>query len=225
MKTTHFLAALVVTASIVATAQAQTAYTDLGSFLGATGGLTLYNFEGIAGAGSFATNPGLSPLTINILNGNDSNFYVYDPAAALGAFSLNGTASLVAGHAGGTLPSVSIGLGGNYTAFGTKIGFRGGAGVVNNGFTAKLYKGGVQVGVASNHPLFGGDFIGFTSNADFDKVELTSHTQDFSYQVYDDVRVGNALAVTPEAPGLVQVLPGLLPLGWVLLRRRNRKAA
>lgn len=223
MNAKNFLTTLAVLVGVAATANAQVSYTNLASFLGASGGLTLFDFEGIAGSGLIATNPSLSPLGVNILNGNDANFYVYDATAGFGAFSLNGSASLVAGNANVSLPSVTLTLGGSYTAFGTNIGFRGGAGLVNNGFTAKLYNGVTQVGSSYLSGPLSSDFIGFTSSTGFDRVELTSDNLDFSYQTYDNVRVGTALAVTPEAPALVQVIPGLLPIAWVIRNRRRAK--
>ena len=204
-----------------------TVYTNLASFNAATATNAPISFEGIAGAGAGVTTPNVSPLTVSVSGGSDPNYYVFDGNFAAGSFSLNGSSSLVAGLGqNNLLPTVTIGFGGPFTAFGTEIGFRSnsGSGALVNSFMAQLFNGSTAVGNPyTSVPFFNG-FYGFTSTVAFDRIKITSGNTTFEpYQVYDNVRLG---AVGPE-PGTLSLLGMGLVSGagkWGITARRRKNA-
>jgi hypothetical protein len=207
-------------------AHAQIAYTDLPSFQAATATNVLYDFEGIAPANAFVTNPNLSPLGVSVAGGGDPKYYVLD--SSFSAYSLNGSSTLNAGFSNPSPPTVTITFGSQVTAIGTEIGFRfAGGGPSLNGFTATLFNGTTQVGTTyTSATNISTGFIGFTSNDIFDRITFT--TLDYGqngasandYQAYDNLRLETVQAV-PEPGSIALLLSGMMGAGFAFRRRKR----
>jgi hypothetical protein len=221
---------------VVSGAQAQIIYTNAAAFQAATTGLTTYDFEGIAAPNTANVNPNLSPLTVSVTGGADTNYYVVANNWNGGVYSVNGTASLVAGADNGGAPSSTIQFGSVVSAFGMETGFS--YATVNSGsFTVALLNGAKQVGstyvVGSipTTPFFGFDpdgtrfdrvFVGFTSSGNpFDRVVINPSHQ-ANYQVFDNLQIGEVASAPVPEPGASALLMAVACFSSSLLMRRRK---
>lgn len=225
-KYTLYTVAATLTALTAPAANAQTLYSNLAAFNTAAPGTTNNDFEGIADANNFVTNPAVlvtpatGRVTFSVTGDGDANVYAADSGFNGGADQLSdGTDSVVAGRPNTSASTTTITLGGSYTAFAIEYGMEVNAA---NAFSFALFSGNTQVGTAQNVPSLGGDrFFGVISDTAFDNVRVTAaQTGLLIYVTFDNARVGSV--VVPEAGTLALALPALA-LGAAVITRRRRK--
>ena len=118
--------------------------------------------------------------------------------------------------------SLDFDLGGDFLAVGADLFQNNGGGsqfAVDITYQLSFYDdGGLVDTILATVVPNGGSFIGFIADAVFDRVEIMSLYPGGSYEVADNITVGNAVRV-PEPATLSMLGIGLIGLGLVRRRR------
>jgi hypothetical protein len=202
---------------LLPSAGAQTFYDYRYQLEAVASNLTDYTFDGMAGTDNRLYNPDLSPLTVSVTGGSDTNYYVQD--STYGAYNYSiGTDTLAAGIAELSQPTVTIGLGGSYTAFGTLMYLPQPFMQLyeNNVISVSLFNGANQVGQTYTSDPFRLRFMGFTTETPFDSVRFTAHELNGANLIFDNIMVG-AAGVAAEPPGGSESPAVPEPGTWALL--------
>jgi hypothetical protein len=215
MKLANPRLALALLALNAATASAQvTEYTDEAAFNAAATGLTSYNFEGIAPAGTYV--PGDVTVGGVTFTGGGGADYVFDANstyANYGASFFSGFSSSVGANPAEVVCTL---------AGATALGFTfGDLAEGSTAFSASLSDGSFFLLSTPLNPGFDTGFVGFISS-----VPITSVTFDNSGTAFDVISFAehSGARPVPEPGSLTLMATGLLCLGF-LVRRRTVKVS